>query len=65
MAVPDRTDLLVTVDLRRTPLQGAVTDAGGSRQPFTGWLQFVAAVEAAIANAHMPLPQPAEREDPT
>jgi hypothetical protein len=48
---PEIAELTVQVDLGRTPLQGALTDGRGLVHPFTGWLQLITAIEAAVGEA--------------
>ena len=54
-----RTELRVSFDLGGPSLTGAVGRVDGREQPFTGWLQFVTAIEQAVQEAQ---PHPAPEE---
>ena len=56
-----RAELRVSFDLGGPSFTGAVGRENGGEQPFTGWLQFVTAIEQAVQDAQ---PHPATEELP-
>jgi hypothetical protein len=41
--------LQLAIELDSDPITGSVSDGGQSAQPFTGWIELVAAIETARA----------------
>jgi hypothetical protein len=46
-------ELSLALDIDEQPIGGTLRQAAGSPQPFGGWLELIAAIEAALQRARM------------
>jgi hypothetical protein len=44
--------LELAIDIDSDPITGSVTDGAETSRPFTGWIELVAAIEAARSSEH-------------
>jgi hypothetical protein len=57
------THLELAIELGSDPISGSVSNGTRHSQPFTGWIELVAAIEAARSSAHaVDEPGAAERQ---
>lgn len=55
-------NLQLAIDVDSDPITGSVGNESQSAQPFTGWIELVAAIEAARSPGHAPKGWEAEGE---
>jgi hypothetical protein len=48
------THLELAIEVDSDPISGSVSNGTRHAQPFTGWIELVAAIEAARSSAHGP-----------
>jgi len=60
--VPATTHLRLSIDVDSDPITGSVTNSDARAKPFTGWIDLVAAIEAARAGDRVAGPQASATE---
>jgi hypothetical protein len=59
MDVPGLVHLQLELDTAADPVEGWLVRDGGTREPFTGWIQLAAALERARGGGRSYEPEPA------